>query len=524
MFCNSLNGKCQLILVLIFALVILLPVQVSVLQARPNVVPSLQQWKNAKGTYSLTSSSRIVVDSNYFEELSDLADTFREDLAVVYGFDFKIVKASSSKSGDVFLTLNNWDAGIGEQGYLLEIADKLTIRANAADGVFYGTQSVLQMLKQAGSSKSIERGVARDYPKYKERGIMIDAGRKYWQMDYLEETIRNLAWYKMNFIHLHFTDWSGFRLKSDLFPGLASDKAYSKADIRRLQDIAKRYHVIVVPEIDLPAHATAITDYNPYLAFSCPSLRRASWQGEETNKANRAWLLDITRPEVRKWISDLLDEFIPLFDGPYFHIGGDEWQYDTDKYACPELMAAMKARGYSEPGDLFVEWINEINAQVKSYGKQTQMWNWWRFSPDKQRQNKTSIQPNKDIVVNVWNRPRLKQILEDGYEIIITTEEGENALYITPGYGKKAGDYGYFDTKIIYEQWDPTEHPNVRGFKACIWADKVEDKEDEWFDTYAEGPKAVLAERVWGGPRSETVEEFFKRVELIGPAPGKGAR
>jgi len=155
MFCNSLNGKCQLILVLIFALVILLPVQVSVLQARPNVVPSLQQWKNAKGTYSLTSSSRIVVDSNYFEELSDLADTFREDLAVVYGFDFKIVKASSSKSGDVFLTLNNWDAGIGEQGYLLEIADKLTIRANAADGVFYGTQSVLQMLKQAGSGKSI---------------------------------------------------------------------------------------------------------------------------------------------------------------------------------------------------------------------------------------------------------------------------------------------------------------------------------------------------------------------------------
>ena len=486
-----------------------------------SVVPSLREWSPGEGFFHLTKDTRIFLEKNQEAKLSETANTFREDLMAISGLDLKMAIAPIAKSGDVILTLNNKDEKIGDEGYLIDIGEVITIRAKTSRGIFYGTQTILQLLKQASDKRSLERGFARDYPRFKKRGIMVDAGRKYWRMDYLKKTIRKLAWLKMNFIHMHFTDWSGFRLQSDTYPSLAAKQAYSKDDIRELQDFAKKYQVMLVPEIDLPAHATAITDYNPTLGFKCQSMRVAHWQGEEANKTGKAWTLDVTRPEVRDWIKAILDEFVPLFDAPIFHLGGDEYQYDAQKYACPELVAAMTAKGYSYQGDVFIEWLNEANKQIKSYGKQTQIWNWWRFSPNEKMENNTSIQPNKDILITVWNKPREEAIISDGYDVIITTEEGEGALYVTPGYGKKPGDYGFFDSKYNYEKWQPRIHPQVLGFQVCIWADRVEDKEDEWFDQWAEIPEMVLAERTWGGPRSENLENFIMRVETIGRAPFK---
>jgi N-acetyl-beta-hexosaminidase len=511
----------RLIILFVFTGITPLLLNAATSKVQLSVVPSLREWSPGEGSFHLTKESRIILEKNYEAKLSETANTFREDLMAISGLDLKMAIAPVAKSGDVVLTLNNKDKKIGAEGYLLEIGEAVAIRANTSRGIFYGIQTILQLLKQSSDKRSLERGFARDYPQFNRRGIMLDAGRKYWRMDYLKKTIRKLAWYKMNLIHMHFTDWLSFRLKSDTYPSLAAQQAYSKADIRELQDFAKKYQVMLVPEIDLPAHATAITDYNPTLAFKCPSMRVARWQGEEANKAGKAWTLDVTRPEVREWIKALLDEFVPLFDAPTFHLGGDEYQYDAQKYACPELMSVMKAKGYSHPGDVFIEWLNEVNEQIKSYGKQTQIWNWWRFSPNEKMQNNTSIQPNKDILVTVWNKPREEAIISDGYDVIITTEEGEGALYVTPGYGKKPGDYGFFDSKYNYEKWQPRIHPQVLGFQVCIWADRVEDEDDEWFDQWAEIPKLVLAERTWGGPRSDKLEDFIERVETIGSAPLK---
>ena len=113
-------------------------------------------------------------------------------------------------------------------------------------------QSLLQLFAQ---DRNLQRGSIRDFPRFGERGFMIDAGRQYFEIAYIESLIRKLAWMKMNFIHLHFTEWQAFRLKSDLFPGLAPEQSYSKEDIRRIQEYAATYHIMVVPEIDLPAHA-----------------------------------------------------------------------------------------------------------------------------------------------------------------------------------------------------------------------------------------------------------------------------
>ena len=495
------------------------PLSLDEVSAAEGVVPALREWAPEEGSLRLSDEFRVAVNVRQQTPLLDTADTFRADLFAISGLNLPFTTAAAAREGDIYLTLGAGDAGIGDEGYLLEINNGVTVQANTVAGVFYGLQTVLQMLQQDPSRVTLPRGLARDFPIQAIRGLMIDAGRKYWEMEYLERTIRRLAWHKMNYLHLHFTEWSAFRLVSDTYPGLAADDAYTKEDIRRLQDVARHYHVMIVPEIDLPAHATAITDFNPDLGFQCDSLRRAQWQGDDANEENRAWLLDPTRQEVRDWVRALLDEFLPLFDGPYFHIGGDEWQYDDAKNACPELVAATQAAGYSRPGDLFVEWINEINEQVKSHGKQAQIWNWWRFSPDIQRQNFTNVQPSPDILINVWNEPRQEAILAEGYDTILSQGSGEGALYVTPGYGKELGDYGFFDARFIYEEWEPLDHPQVRGYKMCIWADGEERRSDEWFDRYADWPKAVLADRLWGGPRAAGFEQFQSRVARAGPAP-----
>ena len=479
------------------------------------VIPGIQEWQQGSGYYRLTSQSRIIVSDSLLDSLGEDLDVFTADLAEITGLHLE-VNTEKPKKGDLNFKHGGMDSSLGQEGYLMDVGQYVTISAGHNRGIFYGMQTLLQLFNQG---LKIRQGKARDVPDYPERGIMLDIGRKYFNIDYIEKTIRDLAWKKMNFIHLHFTEWHSFRLKSDLFPGLAAEKAYTKQDIRRIQDYAAKYHVMVIPEIDLPAHATTITDYNPYLAFECPSMRSARWQGDSTNLEGRAWILDVTRREVRSWVKTLLDEWIPLFDAPYFHIGGDEWQYDVDKYACPELMEAMKRQGYQYPGDLMVDWINEINDHIKSYGKTTQIWNWWRFSPNEKMQNKTSIQPSKDIVINVWNRPRLDDILADGYKVIITSEVGDEGLYITPAQGRKPGDYGYFNAKVIYEQWEPQRGANVLGFKACIWTDRVEHKPDEWFDQFADLPKSVLAERLWGGQRDSSLEKFQERIKQVGEAP-----
>lgn len=498
----------------IFCFLMLIVTQLIIGQQK--VLPSFQEWEPSSGYFKINQHSKIICNEADYKLLKNDLERFKNDLELILGITL-IISSENARKGDILFSLEANNPEIGNEGYSMNVSNYISVKANKNIGAFYGMQSLLQLFKQ---SHKLNKGMAIDYPKIAERGFMIDCGRKYFEIEYIEKLIRNMAYMKLNFIHLHFTEWNGFRLKSELFPGLASDKAYSKEDIRRIQDYAAQYYITVVPEIDIPAHSTAITDYNPYLGFKCQSMRESPWQGEEANRDGKAWALDVTKPEVKSWLRALLDEWIPLFDGPYFHIGGDEWQYDREKYQCPELVQATKDKGYQYPGDLYVEWINEINAQVKSYGKTTQIWNWWRFSPNEEKQNKTSIQPDKDIVINIWNSPRKNQILEDGYKSIITTEEGNDALYITPGLHvmdeKKPNAYGVFPTKKIYEEWQPDTHKNVIGFKVCLWADGAENQSDDWFEQFYELPIAVFSERTWGSPKESSLEVFQLKYNIVG--------
>ncbi|RSY79363.1 hypothetical protein DAH66_17510 [Sphingomonas koreensis] len=474
------------------------------------VTPAMQEWKPAAGRFGLTSKSRIAARG----EAGDVARLLAGDLPAVAGVA-PMVSAGIARAGDIALEIG--DPGVVSQSpeaYSITIGTSVTVRARTAAGLLHGTQSLLQLLKHDPARRSLPAGVASDWPESPRRAMMVDVGRKYFEIDQLEKLMREMAWLKLNTLALHFTDWPAFRLRSEKFPGLADRQSYDRKDIARLEAMARRYHILLIPEIDLPAHASAIIRYKPSLAFNCRSMRESPWlnraAGEDAKKL--AWTVDVTKQENRAFLASVLDEFIPWFSGPYFHIGGDEYQYDVDKTRCPELMDYTKQRGFQYPGDVFVDWINETNKQVRKHGKTTVIWNWWRFKDDK-----TSIQPDRDILIYGWNSPREQDILDNGYSMLISPED---KLYVVPGIANfDGGGYGVVDTEKVYESMPIRRDPKVLGYMLALWADAGEHRTDTYLLGQSYEPMAVLAERLWSDRGSESLDAFLARLNKTGAAP-----
>jgi hexosaminidase len=287
-----------------------------------------------------------------------------------------VVVEKHPNAGDLFLSAGDPDAQLGSEGYRLQVSDRVEILAGADAGVFYGTQTVLQMLRSTAGHRTLPRGVARDWPRFRERGYMLDAGRKYWSPDYVVQTIREMAYLKLNTLQLHLSDNNAFRLVSDRFPYLAAPEAYTKADIRRFEAAARKYHVTIIPEIEMPAHAGAILKVRPDLGLDCLGFGST---------------LDVTRREVREFTRALIDEFAPLFSGPEFHIATDEYPKLLPQQNCAPLVRYAQERGFGSTADVFVDFINEMNSVVRSHGKRMVIWNWWDVD-----QNPT-IAPDKTI-------------------------------------------------------------------------------------------------------------------------------
>ena len=384
----------------------------------------------------------------------------------------------------------------GREGYGLEIGDRVTIAGDDA-GVFYGTQTVLQMLRARRGT--LPRGEARDWPRFRERGYMLDAGRKYWSPDYVVQTIREMAYLKLNTLQLHLSDNNAFRLVSDRFPYLAAPEAYTKADIRRFEAAARKYHVTIIPEIEMPAHAGAILAVRPDLGLDCLGFGTT---------------LDVTRREVRDFTRALIDEFAPLFSGPEFHIATDEYPGRFHQRICEPLVRYADERGFGSTADVFVDFINEMNTVVRSHGKQTVIWNWWDVDQDPTIAPDTNDQGRG--VDHRGDRPGSRSTapqhyLDLGYEVVASPSD---KLYVTPGLRLLP------NPKFLYEEWEPLEHPRLDGYLISVWADDAITQPDSSFDTHLRRPREAMADRVWGGPRRGTVADLFARADAIGSPPG----
>jgi len=471
--------------------------------AAPEVIPALREWQGSTGSFTMVSTSSIIVDPSYAAQLDDTARVFQADLFEVTGRTLPVINTSPPAPGDFFLTLSNSDRGIGDEGYLFKVGDAVVISANTSNGVFYGTRTALQILVQDPAHMHIVKGTARDYPAYKERGFLLDVGRKFFSLQLLEDYVKFMSWYKMNDFQLHFNDneidagmsqdwmqkYAAFRLNSSRFPGLAAkDGSYTRQDMRELQSIAQAYAVTITPEIDAPAHALAFTQYRPDLA----------------NQKYSKEFLDLENPNTYTFLNAIWNEFLSWFDTTQVHIGADEYSQDD-------------ANNYRQFINRYDDYLGQRGKSIRVWGSLSEM--------------KSAVKVNSDIVMDVWDNrwANAVDLVNQGYHIINTNDQ---LLYIVP----KAGYFhDYLDTRLLYEKWEPNifdfsnqrlnlkpGDPNLSGGMFAEWNDKLGSVVSD-ADVYARVKPAMqtLGDKMWSGTTAGmTYEQFQQLAQRIGEAPG----
>lgn len=427
----------------------------------------VKHWQPGTGTYTRTEHPRVIVEPGASAEVADL---FAADLAAVTGSPVARADGDRPAAGDVVLAPGPADDELGDEGYTLTIGQWITISAATATGLFRGTRTVLPLLRQP----ELPAGTARDWPRTRLRGLMVDVGRKHFTLDWLRDRVRELADLHLNYLHLHLSDDLGFRVESDTCPEAVSADHYSKADLRELVEFAGRHHVTVLPEIDMPGHMGALLTGKPHLRLT-------------NNHGVSA--VNLARAESYAMAEDLLAEYLPMFPGPYWHLGADEYVIDG---VYPELAQAARQRYGSgaTPKDLFYGFVNWAAALVRQSGRQPVIWN------DEVRTDDGTVPLDESLTIDYWSNrgPIPEHLAATGRELI---NSSFTALYYVLGELRPRQDgwhAGVFDGGHVL----PPELDHARlGAKLHVWCDKPDAETEEQVAEGIAEPLRVTARHTW---------------------------
>ena len=283
------------------------------------------------------------------------------------------------------------DASIGGgEAYRLEIAaDRITIRASRDAGLYYGATTLWQLIQQAGPSRSIAAMDVDDSPAFGWRGVMLDSARHFQPVEFVKALIDRMALDKLNVLQWHLTDDQGWRLQIDKYPRLAQIGAwrqepgaagfdaagrpvlyggfYTKAQVRDVVAYAAARHITIVPEIEMPGHATAAIAAYPQLASTSapPKTPSTDW-GILPNLYN-------TDDATFTFLENVLDEVMELFPSRYIHVGGDEAV--KDQWAAnPQIQAKRAALGLASDDKLQGWFTARIGAYLERHGRRLIGW------------------------------------------------------------------------------------------------------------------------------------------------------
>lgn len=471
--------------------------------SKPFVIPELKTWKKGNGSFTPGEEIRICCPAGD-ARIRAIAEQWAADYKILFGRR-PLVTTEKPAAGDFILRLSS-DKKLGDEGYALRIADRVTLSAPTPRGLFWGTRTLLQLAEQH-PRQQLPQGEARDYPDYPMRGFMIDCGRKFIPMSFLAKYVRIMAYYKMNTLQIHLNDngfkqyfhhdwaqtYAAFRLESDTYPGLAApDGHYTKQEFIALQEMADSLGVEIIPEIDVPAHSLAFTRYRPEI-------------GSETYGMDH---LDLFKPETYRFVDALFREYLegenPVFRGPRVHIG-------TDEYSNEKQDVVEKFRAFT---DHYIR-------LVESFGKQACVWGALTHA-----KGDTPVKAD-NVLMSAWYNGYADpaEMIRQGYRLL-SVPDGE--LYIVPAAGYY---HDYLDTEALYRDWTPAHigrqvfaerHAAIAGGMFAVWNDHVGNgitPADIHYRTYP--ALQTLAVKMWTGSAATLPYADFNRLrEQLSEAPG----
>lgn len=381
-----------------------------------------------------------------------------------------------------------------DESYHLEVSSAgATLSAPNPLGVLHGLQTFLQLVHSTPQGFSINSITVDDAPRFPWRGLMIDTGRHFMPLEVIRENLDGMEAVKMNVFHWHLSEDQGFRIESKTYPllqGKGSDGLYYTQDqVRDIINYARDRGIRVIPEFDMPGHATSWFVGYPELA-----------SGKGPYEIERHWgvfdpAMDPTQESTYAFLDKFIDEMASLFPDAYFHIGGDECN-GKEWDANPRIQQYMQLHHLKNNAELQAYFTGRVQKLVTKHHKNTIGWD-------------EVLQPDTphDVVIQSWRGPDslataarqgYRGLLSAGYYIDLN-QSAEEHYAVDPLGGKAAN--------LTNDQ-----AANILGGEATMWSEYAT---QENINNKIWPRTAAIAERFWSERNINDPTSMYDRMYAL---------
>ena len=489
------------------------------------IIPAPLETIEKSGFFNLNKRTEILLNQEN-DSLAISAQLLNEFLNKSCGFYLDVEKNLADKNQCIRLRKID-DKSLGKEGYILSVDKNIEISANDFQGLFYGIQSLRQIInagEKKGDAISINKCYIRDIPRFSYRGMHLDVSRHFFDKKSIMKFLSNMALHKLNTFHWHLTDDQGWRIEIKAYPELVKTGAwrsktmtnhydekylkyngkshggyYTQKDIKEIVAYAAERYITIIPEIEMPGHAQAAIASYPWLGCLDTVVSvRTEW-------GISPFIFNLSDTTFR-FLEKVLDEVMELFPSQYIHIGGDEvitkqWEIS------PSVQAKKNILGFTNERRLQTWFVTQIDNYLKLKGRKTIGW-------DEVLNSKLS----SDVTIMVWRKENIAQLaLERGHKVIMSPQ---NYCYFDfyqaypPDEPMAIG--GYIPLELAYA-FNPApdkqyEHM-ILGGQANVWTEYIPDNNHLEYMVF---PRiAATSESLWTIPSNKNLLDFYKRLEQL---------
>lgn len=489
-----------------------------------NIIPRPNKIELAKGQFTLSNAKTIQYTSGAEKEAAFLKNALQEK----YKLNLS-TNAGKGKKNTISLELDKkLSKDLGKEGYRLTATPtQVTIKAATEAGIHYGIQSLLQAI-HTSEGKFMPAVAIEDVPRFEWRALHLDEARHFKGKEEVKLLLDEMARLKMNTFHWHLVDDQGWRIEIKKYPKLTeigsvrkstavgekkwnSNKQsgephsgfYTQEEIKELVAYAAERHINVVPEIEMPGHASAAIAAYPWLGTENQKI-------EVPVKFGRFYdIYDVTNPKVQEFLQDVLQEVFALFPSKVIHIGGDEVGYEAWEKS-EKVNAYMKEHGIKTYADLQVHFTNNISKYIEQNGRRMMGWNeimGINIHPDfeeKKADADAETELAKNVVVHFWKGDveLIKQAASKGYQLVNSLH---SMTYLDYDYRSIPLQKAYsFDP--IPQELAKEYHKNIIGTGSQMWSEWIPTRGEMHYQLF---PRlAAYAEVGWTQPQNKNYEQF----------------
>lgn len=476
------------------------------------------------------SGEQVTLEKEWAVYIPSTLNISREYLSSLFKeWEIDITQATNKNNAQIVVQAGKKRENNNSEAYQLEVTNKgkITISASSENGVLYAFQTLRQIVQTNNNTVTLPVCEISDEPAFPWRAFMLDESRHFLGMEIVKRLLDEMARLKMNTFHWHLVDDPGWRIEIKKYPeltGIGSKRDfshrdftpekwdetfpgkkmfYTQSEIREIVQYAAERGIKIMPEIEVPGHASASIAAYPWLGTSSRKEGKGIW-GD---------LYNVTDPKVEAFLQDVLDEVIELFPSKVLHIGGDEADYSHWKND-PQVVRFMEENGIPTFADLQVWSINRFSNYLASKGVKMMGWN--EITGDNIR-NEEHIQESQSeklaegTIVHFWDGDisLVNKAIEKGYDVV---NSNRHFTYLDYSYEVIPLEKAYnFDP--IPQGLEKSKEKKILGIGCQMWGEYTPNLTRLYFQTF---PRlAAYAECGWTKAADKEYADFCNRIKNI---------